>query len=54
MTKIAWVTDSMAYFTKEEAEAIGVNVVPIQILLGIKRMPLRSSVCFVPWMRTKS
>ncbi len=34
MTKIAWVTDSMAYFTKEEAEAIGVNVVPIQILLG--------------------
>jgi len=24
----------MAYFTKEEAEAIGVNVVPIQILLG--------------------
>ena len=34
MTKIAWVTDSMAYFTKEEAETIGVNVVPIQILLG--------------------
>jgi len=34
MTRIAWVTDSMAYFSKEEAETLGVNVVPIQVLLG--------------------
>lgn len=33
MTKIAWITDSMANFSKEEAARLGVDIVPIQLIV---------------------
>ncbi|MCC5892180.1 DegV family protein [Exiguobacterium sp.] len=33
MTKIAWITDSMANFSKEEAAKLGVEIVPIQLIV---------------------
>ncbi|MCT4783049.1 MULTISPECIES: DegV family protein [Exiguobacterium] len=33
MTKIAWITDSMANFSKEEAASLGVEIVPIQLIV---------------------
>lgn len=33
MTKIAWITDSMANFSKEEAAQLGVEIVPIQLIV---------------------
>lgn len=33
MTKIAWITDSMANFSKEEAAQLGVDIVPIQLIV---------------------
>lgn len=33
MTKIAWITDSMANFSKEEAARLGVDIVPIQLII---------------------
>lgn len=33
MTKIAWITDSMANFSQEEAASLGVDIVPIQLIV---------------------
>lgn len=33
MTKIAWITDSMANFSQEEAARLGVDIVPIQLIV---------------------
>lgn len=33
MTKIAWITDSMANFSQEEAASFGVDIVPIQLIV---------------------
>lgn len=33
MTKIAWITDSMANFSKEEAARLGIEIVPIQLII---------------------
>lgn len=34
MDKIAWITDSMAFFREGEAEQIGVHVVPTQLIIN--------------------